>query len=89
MSSLEEDPKEAAKQARRLPETEKAMRQFLNIDGPKGVTESYRENYDLVFRGEDCSHCKRRFLKTQLKAEKIIKDGKETDGFLCAECFVP
>ena len=87
--SLEEDPKIVARNERRSKETEKALRQFLNHDGPKGASASYKENYDLVFRGEDCSNCHRRFLKTELKAEKIIKDGKETDGFLCAECFVP
>ena len=47
----EEDPKEAAKQARKYPETERLLRQFLHTDGPKGATEKYREGWERNFAG--------------------------------------
>lgn len=54
---------------RHKPETEKILRQFLNIDGPKGTTDAYRDNYDRIFgkraapehealvKPAPCSHC--------------------------------
>ena len=52
MSANEEDPKEAAKQARRYPETEKLLRQFLHTDGPKGNGQAYLDGWDRNFGGQ-------------------------------------
>lgn len=31
---------------------EQLMRQFLQVDGPKGVTEAYKEGWDRIFGGK-------------------------------------
>lgn len=48
----ENDPKQAAKEARKHPDVERMLRQFLNHDGAKGATQGYRAGYDAAFQGK-------------------------------------
>lgn len=54
--SAEDDPKAAAKRARNTPQAERMLRQFLSVDGPKGNTENYKEQYARIF-GDKCLDC--------------------------------
>ena len=56
MSSLEEDPKEVARKERKTVEVERGLRQFLKLDGPKGNTRRYLDNYEATF-GNKCEPC--------------------------------
>lgn len=49
---FEEDPKIVARNERRTPEVEKLLRPYLNLDGPKGTTKKFRDNFDRVFKTE-------------------------------------
>lgn len=51
----EEDPRDVAKRERNSPEVERLLRQFLNTDGAKGNTETYRDAYARIFEKE-CTH---------------------------------
>lgn len=51
MSVGEEDPREAAKQELRRPETQRLLRQWMP-DGPKGATPAYRRGWELAFETE-------------------------------------
>lgn len=53
----EEDPKEVARQELRTPEAQKMLRQFLSVDGPKGVTDAYRQGYDAIDWRKECRIC--------------------------------
>ena len=47
------DPKAVAAQARKFPETEKVLRQFLSLESGNFVRREYRKGYDLAFgKGE-------------------------------------
>jgi hypothetical protein len=46
----EDDPKTTAKNARKLPETEKVLRQFLSLESGNYATPKYRRNYELAFQ---------------------------------------
>lgn len=94
MSSFEEDPKEVARIERKSPEVERGLRQFMQLDGPKGTSEEYRAKYDLIFKGADCFRCGGRFLKSDMKALKSAKsvEGPEVewvDVHCCKICFGP
>lgn len=45
----DEDPKAVARAELRRPETQRLLRQFLNLDGPKGVTDEYRRSWNRMF----------------------------------------
>lgn len=60
----EEDPKIVARDARKEPETEKLLRQFLTLESGNYVTEKYRSGYDATFGEkellpipEQCAEC--------------------------------
>ena len=43
------DPKELARVIRKTPETEKHLRQFLNVDGPKGNSTEFKKGWARMF----------------------------------------
>jgi len=48
---FEKDPKIAARDERYTPEVEKLLRiNCMNLDGPKGTTRKFRDNFDRVFK---------------------------------------
>jgi hypothetical protein len=46
---FELDPKIAARNERYTPEVEKLLRLNMDLDGPKGTSKKFRDNYDRVF----------------------------------------
>lgn len=53
------------------PETEKTLRQFLSMDGPKGATDRYRLRHTYTFdlAAED-----------QARVDKLVEDGMEFES---------
>jgi hypothetical protein len=62
MSANEADPKTTANEARRMPETEKVLRQFLSLESGNYASPNYRRGYGLAF-GE------KKLLKQQLRCK--------------------
>lgn len=52
----EEDPKEVARIERKTPQVEKLLRQFLQVDGPKGNSAAFQEGWDRTFANK-CIEC--------------------------------
>jgi hypothetical protein len=45
----EEDPKEVARKERNTPEVSRLLRQFTDLDGPKGNSRAYQEGWERIF----------------------------------------
>jgi hypothetical protein len=53
----EEDPKEVARKERDTPEVSRLLRQFTNLDGPKGSSRAYKEGWERIFGKKEESEC--------------------------------
>lgn len=86
--AVEEDPKEAARKERKTPQVEKLLRQFMDLDGPKGTSKAYRANYDSIFEA-DCFWCKCHKKKSEMRGvDQLIVNGEtHQDVFVCHRCF--
>lgn len=53
---MDMDPKEEARKSRKTPEVERLLRQFSNVDGPKGATAEYKKGWARAFGKKTGEH---------------------------------